>query len=169
MGAGMAVPWRDVAARLELSETSCRTLIEGSLDGIVVHHQAHIVYANAAIARMLGYADPSEMLGRPVIEAVHPDDRAVTVERIKKLQRGEATVPFNEVRLVGRDGSLVHASVSGIRIELEGAPCVVAVCRDVTEQRRMQARLVEGDRMVALGTLAAGIAHEINNPLTYLM
>jgi PAS domain S-box-containing protein len=151
------------------SSASFRALIEASPDGIVVHHQGRIVYANAAIARMLGWESAAAMIGHPVIEAVHPDERASTIDRITRLNTGEPMVPFVEVRLLRRDGGVVQTSVGGLRVTFEHLPCVVAVCRDITEQRRLQSRLVEADRLVALGTLSAGLAHEINNPLTYLL
>jgi PAS domain S-box-containing protein len=151
------------------SSASFRALIEASPDGIVVHHEGRIIYANAAIARMLGWESAAAMLGHPVIEAVHPDERADTVDRIKRLNAGEPMVPFVEVRLLRQDGGMIQASVGGLRVVFDHLPCVVAVCRDVTEQRRLQSRLVEADRLVALGTLSAGLAHEINNPLTYLL
>ena len=151
------------------SSASFRALIEASPDGIVVHHAGRVVYANEASARLLGWESAAVMIGQPVIESVHPDERASTLDRIRRLDAGEAMVPFVDVRLLRRDGEIVHASVGGLRVMFEGLPCVVAVCRDVTDQRRLQSRLVETDRLVALGTLSAGLAHEINNPLTYLL
>lgn len=151
------------------SSASFRALIEASPDGIAVHCDGKVVYANATIARMLGWESPAAMIGHPVLESVHPDERATTVDRIRQLEDGQAMVPFVDVRLVRRDGEVVHASVGGLRVMFDHMSCVAAVCRDFTEQRRMQSRLVEADRLVALGTLSAGLAHEINNPLTYLL
>jgi len=170
MSEAEAVPaWRAVAEHLVRAEGSFRALVEGSPDGIVVHHQGVIVFANAALATMLGWGAPAEMIGQPVLTFVHPDDRPLVYQRVRRLQNGATSVPYAEERLVRRDGSAVHASIGGLRIDFGGFGCVVAIARDVTEQRRLQASLVEADRMVALGTLCAGIAHEINNPLTYLI
>src|SRR5215475_8984291 len=58
--------------------------------------------------------------------------------------------------------------ISAIRVEIGGVLTVVASGRDVTERKRMRAKLLVSDRMASLGTLAAGIAHEINNPLAYV-
>jgi PAS domain S-box-containing protein len=151
------------------TDAGFRAVIESSPDGIVIHHEGVIVYANAAMARMLEFDSPEALHGTPVIERVHPDDHPQTFERIRRLNAGETQVPFVEVHLLHRDNVTVsHCSVIGLRLEFQGKPFVVAVARDITEQRRMQTRLVEAERMVALGTLSAGIAHEINNPLTYL-
>jgi PAS domain S-box-containing protein len=166
---------RDITARataeerLARSEASFRALIENTPDGVVVHDQGRAVYVNAALARMLGHHDPAALLGVPVVEHVHPDDRAAVTDRLRRLYAGEANVPFTEERLIRKDGGVVTASIGGVRVEFGGRPCVAAIARDVSEQRRLQARLVEADRLVALGTLSAGIAHEVNNPLTYLM
>src|SRR4051812_46621396 len=59
--------------------------------------------------------------------------------------------------------------VSAIPVNLDGAPAIMVVARDITERKRMQAQLLLADRMASLGTLAAGVAHEINNPLGYVI
>jgi PAS domain S-box-containing protein len=151
------------------TDAGFRAVIESSPDGIVIHHGGIIVYANAAMARMLEFESPEALHGTPVIARVHPDDRPQTLERIRRLNAGETQVPFVEVRLLHRDNVTVsHTSVIGLHLDFQEKPFVVAIARDITEQRRIQTRLVEAERMVALGTLSAGIAHEINNPLTYL-
>ena len=161
--------WRTIADRLARSQAAFRALIEGSPDGIVVHHRGRIVYANDAVARLVGVAAPDELLGVSVFEALHPEDRPDAEARHRRIERGAAGLPFAERRVLRRDGTVAHLALTGVAIELEGVPCVVSTLRDLSEQRRLQSRLVEADRMVALGTLSAGIAHEINNPLTYLL
>jgi PAS domain S-box-containing protein len=151
------------------TDAGFRAVIESSPDGIVIHHGGIIVYANAAMARLLEFESPQALHGTPVLARVHPDDRAQTTERIRRLNAGETQVPFVEVRLLHRDNVTVsHCSVIGLHLDFQDKPFVVAIARDITEQRRLHTRLVEAERMVALGTLSAGIAHEINNPLTYL-
>jgi signal transduction histidine kinase/CheY-like chemotaxis protein len=66
------------------------------------------------------------------------------------------------------DGAWRTCEVSALVIEIAGVPTAVASGRDVTERKRMRAQLLVADRMASLGTLAAGIAHEINNPLSYV-
>jgi nitrogen-specific signal transduction histidine kinase/CheY-like chemotaxis protein len=66
------------------------------------------------------------------------------------------------------DGSWRNCEASAVLVEIAGAPTVVASGRDITERKRMRAKLLVSDRMASLGTLAAGIAHEINNPLAYV-
>jgi two-component system cell cycle sensor histidine kinase/response regulator CckA len=66
------------------------------------------------------------------------------------------------------DDSWRTCELSAIRVEIAGQPTLVASGRDVTERRRLRSQLLLSDRMASLGTLAAGIAHEINNPLSYV-
>ncbi len=78
-------------------------------------------------------------------------------------------LPAQEYRMLRKDGQTIHAEFVSMIIDYDERPHVIAFGRDLTEQRQMQARLLLADRMVAVGTLAAGVAHEINNPLAYAM
>jgi len=155
--------------RLVRSEASFRTLIEGFPDCVVVHREGKVVYVNAAGARLFGAASPAELVGASVLDVVHADDRAHVDGRLGELFSGAATTPFTDVRLVRRDGAAVIAAVSGLRVIFEGQPSFVAVARDVTAQRQWQQQQAQTDRLAMLGTLAAGVAHEINNPLAYVI
>jgi len=155
--------------RLRRSEASFRMLIERSPFGIVVHRMGKIIYANSECARMLGWADAREGIGKPVIELAHPDDHPRIGERIRRLLAGEPVVPFTEERIKRADGTYFHASVGGMSVEFEGERAIVVLARDITDQRRVEEQLARADRLSSLGTLAAGVAHEINNPLTYVL
>jgi len=63
----------------------------------------------------------------------------------------------------------VICEISSIFVDYEGAPAVLAFARDVTERTRLRAQLAHADRLASLGMMAAGIAHEINNPLAFVM
>ncbi len=166
---------RDVTARVEAqerlirSEASFRALIERSPDGIAVHRDGRFVYANSAVARILGLESPSQLVGTEVMDVLHPDDRARGAARITAMAGGQPSIPFSEERLLRVDGTSVVASMAALRVEFGGEPSIAVIARDVTEQRRMVAHLAQAERLASIGVLAAGVGHEINNPLTYVI
>ena len=105
------------------------------------------------------------------IEAYHPDDRARVSELVQRaVDRRE---PFSfDLRIVRPDGSIRRVECRG-RSELDPASgatvALVGVFQDVTERDQLRERSARRDRLVATGTLAAGVGHEINNPLTYVI
>ncbi|HEY4158551.1 MAG TPA: ATP-binding protein [Polyangiaceae bacterium] len=155
---------------LRESEERFRTLTDGAPDGVVILRGPRIAFLNGVAARLLGLEEPSHALGRSIIEFMHPDDAATAEIRIRRLFETKQRHPEPaEYRSVAADGRERVVEISSIPTEYEGKPAVLAFARDVTERKAMHTRLVEADRMAALGVLSAGIAHEINNPLSYVL
>jgi PAS domain S-box-containing protein len=150
-----------------MEDARFRALVENAPDGIVVSRDGIVLYANAAAARLLGHADVSEMIGKPM---VFLDRRSVEVMR-RRIQQmastGEALVP-REYPARRKDGTEIVAEIASTIIELDGQPAVLAYARDVTERTRLREQLAHADRLASLGTMAAGVAHEINNPLSFV-
>ncbi|MDI3285284.1 PAS domain S-box protein [Polyangium sp. 15x6] len=153
---------------LKRSEARFRALIERAPDAIGVVRQGRWIYANPALVTYLGYERAGEFIGRLARDSVHPDDRPTQDQHHTELERGTSVSP-QEYRLLRRDGSVVHAEVVSLDVDYDGAPAIVGIARDLTERKQMQARLVQAERMAAVGTLAAGVAHEINSPLAYVL
>ncbi len=150
------------------SEANFRALIERLPSGVFVHRDMRIVYVNPALLALLGYERPSELLGRSPLDIADPDNTELIRQRIKRVESGLQNPPL-EQRFLKRDGSTVAVEVEGLRLEFDGKPATVVLARDLTERKEMLARLAAADRMAAVGTLAAGVAHEINNPLAFVM
>jgi len=153
------------------SDASFRVVIDLMPDLISVHRDHKLIYLNRAHRRFLGVdLDVEEWRDLELLDRVHADDRGQILELFRKV-RGLDTQGGSElieVRIRGADGGWRTCEVSGVVVEIGGAPTVVASARDVTERKRLRAKLLVSDRMASLGTLAAGIAHEINNPLAYV-
>ncbi|MEO7091837.1 MAG: PAS domain S-box protein, partial [Polyangiales bacterium] len=169
LGIARDVTERLMHERLAHTEVSFRRVVEGNPDAVMIHSDWRIIYLNAAAYRILGLTDPKTAIGMPILDVVHPDDREWARSKIATLEQQGATTPFTDMRFLRGDGTTIVLSVGGVRVMFEGVPSIVAVARDVSDQRRLQLQLAQSERMASLGTLAAGVGHEINNPLAYVL
>lgn len=102
--------------------------------------------------------------------AYHPDDRAY-VERVMDDAK-QHRQPFDiDVRIVRPSGEVRRVDCRGrCELDADGNTCALfGVLQDVTTRKELEVRLLQSERMASLGTLAAGVAHEINNPLSYVI
>jgi two-component system cell cycle sensor histidine kinase/response regulator CckA len=164
----------DVTARKEAqsalarSEANFRTLIENAPDAVGVFRKGgEHVYVNPKLASFLGY-ERDAVVKTHVRDLIHPDDHAMFDDRNERRERGESLAPI-EYRLRHKDGRTLYAEIISMKVQYSGGPAVLCMIRDVSERRQMQLQLLQSDRLASVGTLAAGIAHEINNPLAYVM
>jgi PAS domain S-box-containing protein len=159
---------RELHAR---SDASFRAVIDQMPDMISVHRDRKRIYVNRAFRRLLGLAAADDRWQDiDLADRIHPDDRAqleALFAGVVLLEPG-TTSELVEIRVRSADAGWRTCEVSAIRVEIGGALTVIASGRDVTERKRLRAKLLVSDRMASLGTLAAGIAHEINNPLAYV-
>jgi PAS domain S-box-containing protein len=164
---------RDVTAHvlaeqaLARSEASFRSLLDGLPDGVAIHRDGVFCYANAEMARMTGHERAEELLGRSLLEFLHPDEHDSVRARLSDDQRIGAR--GRERRIVKRDGSSTSFEITSLPVVFEGTVAFLAVCHDVTERKRMEERLAHAERMALVGRLASGVGHEINNPLAYIL
>ncbi len=174
---GAIVEWigtcTDIHDQRLAAETAARAqrdlsrLIDELPDAVGVVRDGRFVYVNAGYARLLGYASPAELAAKRPIEILHPDE----VERARALAKsGYRDGPdLSEWKLLARSGEVVVVEcVRPVMIEIEGAPAEMTIARDIRLRKSLESRLRVTDRMASVGTLAAGVAHEINNPLTFV-
>ena len=155
----------EVTSALRRSEASFHMLIERSPDAIAVYRDGRLIYVNAQSLELLGYDAPAELLGRAVLDLVTPADRPVVAARIEAMIRTGRPAPPRELRFLRKDGSVCFVESTSLVVEFDGAPAVLTIVRDLSERKALEGKVMQMDRMLAVGTLAAGMAHEMNNPL----
>jgi len=150
------------------SAASFEKIVDDAPDGIVFTRDAVVLYANASAARLLGYESPAALVGNPMTSFLDQEALATMRWRLQQLHAtGERLVP-REYPATRKDGAKIIAEIASALIEYQGEPAVLAFARDVTERSRLQAQLAHSDRLAAMGLIAAGVAHEINNPLGFM-
>ena len=122
---------------LQESEENYRSLVELSPDGIVVHRDGIVVFANSASAKLMHAGDVSELLGKPVIDFVHPDERTRVLRRIHKMTLEGTKAPAMEEKFIRLDGTIIDVEVVAMAINYEGRIAVQVVVRDITERKQM--------------------------------
>ena len=155
-------------AELERTRDFLRNTLDAVPDPLFVKDRAHrMVAVNSAFCQLMG-RPAEQLLGKSDIDFL-PEHEAQAFwtqdeQGFTSGQPGESEQNFTDVTGLPRSILTRRAVFPGA----DGQPALVGVIRDLTERKRLETQLRLADRMASMGTLAAGVAHEINNPLAYV-
>jgi PAS domain S-box-containing protein len=157
-----------IEAALRESEERYRCLVENSIVGILVIQDQTILFANAFVAQASGIP-VEKIVGTPFIKFIHPDDRELAAANYAKRVKGEPLPDSYPLRIVNGKGETNWWEVSAVKMNYESKPAILVFCRDITQQRNLELQLFQSEKMASIGQLAAGVAHEINNPVGFVI
>src|SRR3989338_5654094 len=156
---------------LEEAKEFTDNIIKSMIDTlIVVDPQGTIRAVNQATEKLLGY-ESRELIGRPVEMLLAGKEESLILKcDEQKVVFKEGEVCNYSMNYRAKNGDIIPVSFSGalMRNKEGQAVGIVGIARDMRELKRLQARLVRSEKLAAIGELAAGVAHEINNPLNVI-
>ncbi|WP_160722065.1 PAS domain-containing sensor histidine kinase [Bacillus sp. USDA818B3_A] len=146
-------------------EETYRDLVEHSPDAVIIAKDSDILFINETGAKLFGAQGKMDILNKPLGDLVHPEFHEISKVRQKTVMEGNVT-EFMEYKLLRLDGSVFVAEVKGIPTFYQNTLARHIIIRDVTERKKTHELLLNSEKLNVAGQLAAGIAHEVRNPLT---
>lgn len=150
---------------MKQAEWRFRTLFRAAPDAVltVLHATGRIREANDAVRDTFGL-EPQQIVGRTLLELIIEADRSTLEDALAAAYGG--TPARVEVQAILPSGGTRVVALAASRLPEADPPSVLLIGRDMTHERELRVRLMESDRLAAVGELVAGVAHEVNNPLS---
>jgi PAS domain S-box-containing protein len=165
---GSAISRLKAEKYLQESEERYRDLVKNANDLIYTHDlEGNFISGNTATSQLYGYS-PEEILRVNITQIVDPEFLSLARQKIREKMEGRLQAEPYELLTYSRAGTPIWVEVNTRLLERGGKPMIMGIARDITdrkmlEQQREQA--LQADRLQALGEMAAGVAHELNQPL----
>ncbi len=158
---------KQLEKRLLESEERFRRLVEFSPETIAVLVDEKLEYLNPAGMKLLGAKSTKEIIGRSIWEFYPEDDRETVNDNLTKILNGSLKSMIAREHTIYRiDGIPVTISSTVSATTYNGKQAIQAIVRDITELKKMDEWLQKSEKLSLVGQLAAGVAHEVRNPLT---
>jgi diguanylate cyclase (GGDEF)-like protein/PAS domain S-box-containing protein len=123
---------------LRENEARYRAMVEGSAEPILVHRDGALIYLNPSSLRVLGAHAPSELVGKPLVDIVHPDYHQLLRERVDIAMASGAPAPAAELKFLKVDGTVIDVEAQSALVMLDGVKSVQVSWRDITERKRLE-------------------------------
>jgi len=160
---------RQAQEALRESEEKYRSVVEESLVGVYIVQKGILVFVNRKFCEIFGYAYEEIADRLTLYDLVHPDDRHILEEGVRRRMEGETDSLEYEFRGVHKSGKTIMLKGLGRASFLQDSPAIMGTLIDVTREKTLEQQLLHAQKMEAIGTLAGGIAHDFNNILAAII
>ncbi|MDY7032991.1 MAG: ATP-binding protein [Thermodesulfobacteriota bacterium] len=150
---------------LRESEEKYRHLIENATDAIFIVQDEVLKFSNPKTEEITGYST-EELTQIPFANFIHPEDCNTVLNRTVKMIRDEKPTGMYFFRMINRTSEELLVQLNTVSIKWEGRPATLNFLRDITKQKELEDQLQRALKMEAIGTLAGGVAHDLNNILS---
>ncbi|MFD0710543.1 nitrogen regulation protein NR(II) [Paenibacillus sp. GCM10027626] len=147
------------------SELDFSQLVKYSLDTIFVLQDEVVIYVNQAAFDLLGLKYPDQIIGVSFQSFLPPTFHSAFIERLERVWQGEVT-EIMEQKMFKADGETIDVEIMAAPYKLEDHNLAQIRVRDITKRKNTENRLYNLEKLSSIGQMAAGIAHEVRNPLT---
>jgi PAS domain S-box-containing protein len=127
--------------KLSESEKKYRLLVDSASEAIIVAQDGMIRLVNPTVLKMTGFSE-QELISKPFLSFIHPDDLAMVVERYQKRLRGESVQDRYSFRVLTKDGRTRWAEIGVVMIEWEERPAILNFLTDITESKYFELELM---------------------------
>ncbi|MDX1814964.1 MAG: ATP-binding protein, partial [Thermodesulfobacteriota bacterium] len=174
---GITVLWLAIVILLERkraeddlreSKEQYQDLVELSPEAIYIQQGGKIEFINSAGVGLFGASKPKDILGKPILDLLHPENRLSIEDWIRMEQNKEKIEPSFEEKYLRLDGTPVDMEISAVPIEYHGKAALQVFARDLTGRKQLEDQLRQSQKIEAVGRLAGGIAHDFNNLMTVI-
>jgi len=184
---GLITVIRDITERkraeeaLRESEEMSRSMLDNAAMGVYLLQDKKFLYVNPTFEKIIGYTS-EELVGRDAINYVHPNDRGMVRMKAVENLKGISSLPY-EFRVLRKDGRQIWVMERVASIQYKGRRSVIASFMETTEHKKAQVelerayeelktaheRMVQTEKLRAMGEMASGIAHDFNNMLAVIL